>query len=482
MTKIIKEVWFKTWPFVLFFVLGLPILVRPISNCDELWNYNFAINVLNGHIPYKDFSIVQTPLSVYISAFILWVFGNELIVFRLAGIFLIAVSFGLLYKIIYRLSNSKMLGFIASSYAYILIYYTWIYSYNNINLFLVLLIAYLELKITDNESNDSKTRLLISFIYGLILLIKQSTGVVLLISYVIALIIGRKKSKALYLMRNISIAAIPGILYLICLVTTGSFNEFIEYAVLGIGEFTHRIYIWESFVSAPISFLMSLFVLYVIVCSIIKIGRKQSCVSSITHLRLLILSFAAGFVAYPLTDYYHMMVAVIPYIICLFCCVRPRTYSKNQKLVCILITVSILFFSSIDALWELKSYKISNLNHYKGIPMKTLLEDNINDVNKYICLNEETKSVKVIVADESAVAYMIPLDKYTKNFDMLLIGNLGVKTVEELLSENKGAIYLVLRDQSALGYQSHFELIQYIKDNYIKIGEVRNFDAYKEKN
>lgn len=73
---------------------------------------------------------------------------------------------------------------------------------------------------------------------------------------------------------------------------------------------------------------------------------------------------------------------------------------------------------------------------------------------------------------------MLPLDKYNKDFDLLLVGNLGTKTVGDLLSDSKDTVYLVKRDESSLGSQSHFELIHYIKNNYKKQGEVLWFDVY----
>ena len=34
------------------------IILKPIDNLDELWNYNFARNMANGLVPYKNFSML----------------------------------------------------------------------------------------------------------------------------------------------------------------------------------------------------------------------------------------------------------------------------------------------------------------------------------------------------------------------------------------------------------------------------------------
>ena len=55
---------------IIFFIVASVILTRPLSNLDEIWNYNFARNVADGLIPYKDFNMVTTPLLPFIFKFI----------------------------------------------------------------------------------------------------------------------------------------------------------------------------------------------------------------------------------------------------------------------------------------------------------------------------------------------------------------------------------------------------------------------------
>ena len=42
------------------------VLPRNFANLDEIWNFNFARNIANGLIPYKDFNMLQTPLLTFI--------------------------------------------------------------------------------------------------------------------------------------------------------------------------------------------------------------------------------------------------------------------------------------------------------------------------------------------------------------------------------------------------------------------------------
>ena len=53
-----------------------------LSNLDEIWVYNFSKCILDGLLPYKNISMIITPLFPYIGAILLKIFGNEIIVFR----------------------------------------------------------------------------------------------------------------------------------------------------------------------------------------------------------------------------------------------------------------------------------------------------------------------------------------------------------------------------------------------------------------
>ena len=45
----------------------------------------------------------------------------------------------------------------------------------------------------------------------------------------------------------------------------------------------------------------------------------------------------------------------------------------------------------------------------------------IKEIEEYIDLSEK----KVYILDATAALYMIPIDRYNKNYDLFLIGNLG---------------------------------------------------------
>lgn len=121
---------------------------------------------------------------------------------------------------------------------------------------------------------------------------------------------------------------------------------------------------------------------------------------------------------------------------------------------------------------------LSKLSHYKYLPIDKALEEHINIIDKYI-LNAE-KDTKIL--DATAAIYMIPINKYNKNYDMLLKGNLGENGEEKLKQEiknSKNTRYLVLKDGFNKNWQTPLDAIEYVKENKNKIGEIEIFDIYE---
>lgn len=93
--------------------LGLVIIVsgnvfiQELANLDEMWVYNFARCILNGLLPYKDFSIIITPLFPMVSAIFLKIFGDEMVVLRIAEVFEIAIILFMSYKILNEIKVNK---------------------------------------------------------------------------------------------------------------------------------------------------------------------------------------------------------------------------------------------------------------------------------------------------------------------------------------------------------------------------------------
>ena len=132
---------------------------------------------------------------------------------------------------------------------------------------------------------------------------------------------------------------------------------------------------------------------------------------------------------------------------------------------------------SINEIYLYTQTDKSVLNHFSNIPISTTLQERIIEVDKYI--KSEEKDVYIL--DSEAAVYMIPLDKYNKDFDMFLKGNLGSASEEgqiEKIKSMKNAIILIKNDKMALNWQTPTKVIEYVKTNLKKIGTVSFFDVY----
>ena len=82
---------------------------------DEVWNYGFAKNILDGLVPYRDFNMIVPPLFPYLLAVLLAIFSEKLIVYHI---------FMAIITVIITFVASKKIGLYAILiYLNMLIYY-----------------------------------------------------------------------------------------------------------------------------------------------------------------------------------------------------------------------------------------------------------------------------------------------------------------------------------------------------------------------
>lgn len=145
------------------------VFSNSIGNLDEIWNYNFAKNICDGLVPYRDFNMVQMPLLSIICAIFLKVFGNQLIVMRILAVILMTLVFFMAYKVLNLITNDKIAKFVLPV---ILVLFKDILciDYNYAVLFIALVVLYTELKYLSKSNEDEffKYDFKYNFIIGLI--------------------------------------------------------------------------------------------------------------------------------------------------------------------------------------------------------------------------------------------------------------------------------------------------------------------------
>lgn len=462
-------------PYLIIAVLSAIIFTKSFGSGDELWNYNFARNIANGLVPYRDFNMVQTPLSAYIPAAFMAIFGKGLFVHRIVGYLLLFSMIATCYHLCKKVTESSFIGFIAALFVFCVCLPYYIYNYNYLSAFIILII--LELEIENNHDSTGRN-ICLGLLAGILLLIKQNTGVMLLLANVVVClfnIIKYKKNVKKQLCRIIA-SIIPLIVFLVYMFEVRALGDFVEYAVLGINTFSHRSTPIELVADAPIFAVFILFIILAYISIAIKI-RKEG----ISPLQLSGVLFGSAWlmITYPLFDAFHLVCVYIPLTPVFLMFVKKRNYKLTEKCVCVFVVLMISFLSVFTFLPTGDEYILSTLNNYENVLMPRTVNENIKIIDNYI---EEKirEGYKVRITDDSAVAYKIPIELYEKNWDMLLVGNIGTNSVEDLLESSDKCLYLVYKYTDDLGSQDHFQLIEYIKQSYTKVGEVLFFDVYEE--
>lgn len=466
------------YPYIIIAIASVLVFTKPLGNADELWNYNFAINVLNGNLPYKDFSIVQTPLSCYISALYMLIFGRSLLSFKVLSYILFAVTSSLVFDLSKKTSGNTVVALCATAISMSAHFLCYIYNYNYLTVLVILIILEIEYK----EKNTLGINSLIGFLVGTTFLIKQNTGLILWIANLFVCSIKyfkTPKNKMPYICRLL-VSVLPFLFYVIYLLCVGCFQDFIEYAVFGITTFTHRYTLIDFCIES--SFFIPYLVLIIVMIATIGIKMLKVKLSGF-QLASISFSFAWLSIVFPLADPSHVLAVLIPLVPTYLAFMRFDNIKRKEVWIALVVGVFALqcmFAFSLP--FDVGFYK-SNLNNYEGVFIDKVAEEAIQDVDEYI-RQKESEGYKVRIADASGVAYKIPLDNYEKNWDMLLVGNLGSNSVEDLLVSDRPTLYLLLKDEELYDMQDHYELFDYVKTNYECVDEIRGFYVYEsnEKN
>ena len=336
---------------------------------------------------------------------------------------------------------------------------------------------------------------------------KQSIGVTLSIIVVCykLLFIENKQQFKQYL--KIAITRIIGILLpviilFLYLIINNALSEFISYAILGISTFSNKIeYVTllehDKIQIRILSILMplSIFVmsLILIVTNLLKKENKEL----LKILTILSYSLSIIIVMYPISDEIHFLIggliSIIGGIYIIFL-VAKKIYNKieiNKKLkiykiitffVFILIFDIILMTGFTNIYYYVKTEKNENIEHYKYIEISKELKEKIEIIDNYIVTNEQ-EGKKVYILDSDAAIYMIPINNYNKDYDMFLKGNIGKDgqqgQIEKIKNKNENELYLIKKANLKLNWQTPLDVVNYIRKNLEKIGEISIYEIYR---
>ena len=524
--------------FILAIMLGL-ILKNPIYNLDEIWNYNFAHEIVRGLMPYKDINMVITPLFPYLIAGLLKIFGDELIVFRVIEALLMTSIFFITYKILNKIQGKKLYSII-SVLIIIELYKDYIaLDYNFLCLFFVLIIILIEINQIDKNNNDTilnkktdksnsdvalnkqvgpsnekiildkKIEILIGVLAALTICTKQTIGIFIsLVSMIEPFLINcnnnnRKNALKRSLLRLLGIISVC-ILFAIYLILTKSFNDFINYAVLGIKTFNNYLG-YENVLGSEhfyIRLIAAIFPVYFVVSTvfliILRIDLIKNKVEVVKYkniiLKMICLKVMGDgllIIIYPISDEQHFLIGIYVLIIeflgiigCLLNKEKIKYYITTIEIIFIcLLVYNITGLTKINFETYIKSNKITELKHYHFIPLYNQNEMPVKLLSDFIIKNEQ-KGYNVKIVDSMAAIFKIPIDSYDKNYDLPQVGNIGKDGEDGLIKEienSHNTMYLILDDEYSQNWQALNKTINYIKENCEEKGKIAFYKVYYKK-
>ena len=477
--------------FVILLINTAFMLIRNISSLDELWNYNFARNICDGLLPYKEISIIQMPLYPTIVALFLKLIANELIISRVVAILLFTLTMFVGYKILDKLIDNKWLPIIGIL-GILLIYKAEYWGdYNFAVLLITMITIFLEVKNNKGKILDLNVKydFFIGIFVGLAIITKQTTGLILAFTFVIYkwLLIRNKQDFILAfkisLIRGIGVL-VPIFAFIAYLLFTNTMSDFIDYSLKGMSTFSNSFPYEELLKHPDIKFIFKVIGVLVpilfIINAIVFFKTKN-----MNLFVLLIFSIQNMIVVYPLCDVVHFLIGALPILITtiyvIYILFGKFIKEEANKLLAVISIVMIIVVSgySVFTLGIYIKNSKDDLNHFWGIPVKENTYNAMKELTQYIT-EQEKQGKKVYVLHLEAVLPMIILDKYNKNFDMLLEGNIGSRGEDGVIEDIKqmeNAIFLIETTPSR-NRQSTEKIRTFVQENYEQIGTILNYGIF----
>lgn len=501
--------------FILFIFIAVMVFsiiaINPISNLDEIWNYNTARAIAQNLIPYKDISMITTPLLPMITALFLKLIANEVIVSRvLASVLWGGVLFSI-FKILKLLIKEENTCLIITALLGLLFRDCYCIDYNILSLMFSLIILYIELKNIDKPHfENNKNDFLIGILAGLTVCTKQSIGAILaiiVVGYKI-IFVQNKKEFIEYLktaFKRIIGILIPMILVCIYLIATNSLQDFINYAVLGISTFSNKIPYAQLMNNDKkeiqiLSRIMPFILLAMAVLTIVLQNKKKKENIGNTDnkiLTILIYSLSTIIIMYPISDEIHFLIAgTITFIglayilyllgITIYNKINLQSKKKIYKITSLMISIIAIAFIAVRGIENITEYtkqeKNETIEHYKNIQISEYLQERINEIDNFI-LEQEKENKKVYILDAEAAIYMIPINNYNKDYDMFLKGNIGKDgqegQIQKIKQKETNEIILIRKRNLQSNWQTPTEVVNYVRENLEFMGEVSIYEVYK---
>lgn len=469
---------------IILSITGIVLDIK-LANSDEIWNFQNVYKMYNGFVIYKESNVIVTPLFFYIGEILFKLLGANFLIFRIYNIIIVTGIYFLEYKILKELKIRKKISLILVLF---LILFKWYglpsiqANYNSLAFLFYLLGVFCYIK------KYKYNNIIQGIILFLIFMSKQNIGAFYAISLFIIEIFSEKnnKNKIIDILKTYLIFIFLLLIFIAIYYQKNILNDFMNFAVQGIAEFSNRnkgIEIQSAILLVFFNIINLYLTWFYIKHKIIDKNEKEKIII------LNIFALCSNLIVYPIFNTAHFMYAInmvlILFIGLIKILIDKNKFTLNKKVINIIFYILIIACMVISSVYYIDSYiKIHNENYYfskkdpfYGVDMKENLYKNIENVTNYIKNNDK----HVIVLSSKAAFYMIPLKSSNVEFDLPFKGNLGKNGEEGLLQKiiNLKDTYILLdRNEKDVIYQESERVREYIKNNFEKDGEIEEFDIY----
>ena len=380
---------------IILLISILSTITQETTVGDEIWNFQNVYKMVNGYIIYNDANVIITPIFFIIAKLILKIFGSNILIFRLYGAIIYTSFILLIYNILKALKLQKREAFMYTFLINISFYKILNVSanYNLLAIVFILLGILASIKFLGQK----KFNIINGIVIFLVLFTKQNIGAYYLIGTVLSQLCIRKIDEnmapiklnkvIINIIKQLFISIILTIISLIIMKLYGNLDGFINYCVLGIGEFAKNNRGLEIVTIAYFA-LASVILLFAII--IIKINKDKIDIKNAIIL-LFIIGIPLLLISYPIVNIYHTLFAIVVLVILLIYMLHISILKDflNKKIINIiiglLIVISIL--TSVYNFTKNARYIKLDINYnnpYYGAVLSPEMEQKIEEVNNYI--------------------------------------------------------------------------------------------------
>ena len=487
--KIIKNIRKKDIDIYLMLILLIGIFNHKqiIWVGDGLWDFSNIYKMSIGYRIYKDLNVIITPFFFDIGKILFNILGRNFRTYVLYN-FVIYMAFFTCINVIFKelnINKNKRVAF----FLILFIFFKQIIpvgaNYNIIAFITVFISIILFLKKKENY-----------YIHGILVFItimcKQNMGAFHGIGVLLFIITQNDKDIKNKIISIIQLAITNFVLLAVFLIyykCNGLLADFMDMAVLGIREFSTKniAFNYNASLYFYLAILIDIFLIYVVNSKKLNFSTENETIKN--NIKMLVcIGTPMILVGIPIVNAFHSVLSCTIISFAFFYTIENMIFNeiktKKEYLIKILI-IMFLILSTVYYIIETKDFTYCsdrNSPYYGGYISKEANEQ-IENICKFI-VDNNSKNIRVIILSQEANAYMTPLKKANREFDLPFMGNLGKDGEDGLIKKIKNlrnTKILIKKDEEKVFWQESIKVRKYIEENLENIGEIEGYSIFYTK-